>query len=110
MTAALSADGRLLLKQLSRAEMIAFLKFAPHYFRHLSKALFRNVPSLLAKIYGVYEIAIRNAATGKMFRQDVLVMENLFYNRKISKVRAPVRGGRPSASDVVAGRCTRSLT
>jgi len=31
------------VKQLSRAEMIAFLKFAPHYFRHLSNALFGKV-------------------------------------------------------------------
>ena len=45
-----------------------------------------QTPSLLAKIYGVYEIAYRNNATGKTFKQDVLVMENLFYNRKISKV------------------------
>lgn len=31
------------MKQLSRAEMIAFLKFAPHYFRHLSNAIFGKV-------------------------------------------------------------------
>ena len=37
-------DGRLLLKQLARAEMIAFLKFAPFYFKHVSTALFHKVP------------------------------------------------------------------
>ena len=50
-----------------------------------------QTPTLLAKIYGVYEISIRNTTTGKSFKQDVLVMENLFYNRKISKVREEER-------------------
>ena len=67
-----------------------------------------QAPSLLAKIYGVYEIAIRNTATGKTFKQDVLVMENLFYNRKITKAtsrhstRRRERRGANSAQGSVA--------
>lgn len=44
------------------------------------------MPTVLAKIYGVYQIAFRNSGTGRSFKQDVLVMENLFYDRKITRV------------------------
>jgi 1-phosphatidylinositol-3-phosphate 5-kinase len=36
-------DDRLLMKQMSRPEMDAFLKFAPAYFQYLSEALFHGV-------------------------------------------------------------------
>ena len=69
--------------------MTATLDRSGHHARRLtglsSWGTGTQAPSLLAKIYGVYEIAIRNTATGKTFKQDVLVMENLFYNRKITK-------------------------
>lgn len=55
----------------------------------------------------MYEIAYRNNATGKTFKQDVLVMENLFYNRKISKVRLQ-RACAPLSDVVVRGTDQRS--
>lgn len=39
-------DDRLLMKQMSRPEMDAFLKFAPAYFQYLSEALFHGVSYL----------------------------------------------------------------
>jgi len=40
----------------------------------------------LAKILGVYKIGLKNFVTNAVFRQDVLIIENLFYNRHIGKV------------------------
>ena len=40
---------------------------------------------MLTKIFGVYEISHKNSS-GKAFKRDVLVMENLFYDRSIKKV------------------------
>jgi 1-phosphatidylinositol-3-phosphate 5-kinase len=44
-------------------------------------------PTALGKIVGVYRIGFRNTQTNAAVRQDLLVMENLFYGRKISQVR-----------------------
>ncbi|KAI8846669.1 hypothetical protein BC829DRAFT_397962 [Chytridium lagenaria] len=79
-------DDRLILKQLSRQEMDALLKFALNYFTYVSEAFFHKLPTVLAKIFGFYRIGYKNPATGKSFRMDVVVMENLFYDRKISRI------------------------
>ncbi|KAJ3222078.1 1-phosphatidylinositol-3-phosphate 5-kinase [Clydaea vesicula] len=79
-------DDRLVLKELSKLEMDAFLKFAPVYFEYMSQALFHELPTVLAKIFGVYRIGFKNSVTGNSLKLDVLVMENLFYERKISRI------------------------
>ncbi|KAI8379331.1 uncharacterized protein BYT42DRAFT_568429 [Radiomyces spectabilis] len=79
-------DDRLLMKQMSRYELDAFLRFAPAYFQYMSEAFFRELPTVLAKIFGFYSIGYKNSTTGKSMRMDVLVMENLFYQRNIKKI------------------------
>ncbi|BFZ63111.1 Mitochondrial distribution and morphology protein 12 [Saitoella coloradoensis] len=79
-------DDRLVVKQMSRLETDAFIKFAPSYFEYMSKALFHELPTVLAKIFGFYQIGSRNPLTGKTMKMDVLVMENLFYDRKTSRI------------------------
>ncbi|KXS20835.1 hypothetical protein M427DRAFT_119374 [Gonapodya prolifera JEL478] len=79
-------DDRFILKELSRPEMNAFIKFAPEYFTFMADAIFENLPTMLAKIYGVYRIGFTNTTTGKSFKMELLVMENLFYNRNLSKL------------------------
>ncbi|OZJ06649.1 hypothetical protein BZG36_00277 [Bifiguratus adelaidae] len=79
-------DDRLMMKQMSKYELDAFLRFAPAYFHYMSEAFFHDLPTVLAKIYGFYRIGYKNPATGKSMKMDVLVMENLFYNRKVSKI------------------------
>lgn len=37
------ADDRFLIKQMSRYEMDAFLRFAPAYFQYMSEAFFHEV-------------------------------------------------------------------
>lgn len=80
-------DDRFVVKQMSKAEMEAFLRFAPLYFEYMSQSLFHDLPTTLAKLFGVYRLGFKNALTGKNVKLDVLVMENLFYNRQISKVQ-----------------------
>ena len=71
---------------MSRYEMDAFVKFAPAYFEYMSQAFFHELPTVLAKILGFYQIGSKNPVTGKTMKMDVLVMENLFYNRKTTRI------------------------
>lgn len=45
-----------------------------------------QMPTVLAKILGVYRIGYRNSHTGRELKQDLLIMENLFYKKKITQV------------------------
>ena len=79
-------DDRLVLKSLSPIETQAFLRFAPAYFNIMAEALFHDLPSVIAKMLGFYQIVIRNPATGTEIKWDVLVMENLFYDRSPTRI------------------------
>ena len=79
-------DDRLVLKSLSPIETQAFLRFAPAYFNIMSEALFHDLPSVIAKMLGFYQIVIKNPATGTEIKWDVLVMENLFYDRSPTRI------------------------
>ncbi|MCJ1245221.1 1-phosphatidylinositol-3-phosphate 5-kinase [Trapelia coarctata] len=74
-------DDRLVLKSLSQIETQAFLRFAPAYFQLMAEALFHELPSVIAKMVGFYQIIIKNPVTGVEFNWFLLVMENLFYDR-----------------------------
>ena len=74
------------MKQMSKAELDAFLKFAPMYFNYMSQAFFHELPSVMTRLFGFYHIGFKNPTTGASLKIDVLVIENLFYERKISKV------------------------
>ena len=58
-------------------------EFSNHHFFIL---VYFQRPSALAKIVGVYRIGFRNQQTNNAMKQDLLVVENLFYNRNISQV------------------------
>ena len=79
-------DDRFILKSLSQIETQAFLRFAPAYFRIMSESLFHQMPSVIAKMLGFYQIIIKNPATGGEFNWFMLVMENLFYDRSCKRV------------------------
>ncbi|EMC94572.1 hypothetical protein BAUCODRAFT_73198 [Baudoinia panamericana UAMH 10762] len=74
-------DGRFIIKSLQEVELKAFTKFAPDYFDFMSHTLFHGVPSVIAKMFGLFQIVIKNPATGMDFSYYLLVMENLFYER-----------------------------
>ncbi|KAI9879518.1 MAG: 1-phosphatidylinositol-3-phosphate 5-kinase [Pleopsidium flavum] len=79
-------DDRLVLKSLSQIEVQTFLSFAPAYFQIMSEALFHELPSVIAKMLGFYQIIIKNPATGIEFNWFLLVMENLFYDRTPTRI------------------------
>lgn len=80
-------DDRFILKQMSKIEVQDFNEFAPHYFQYVAKAYEEpGKPIAIAKILGVYRIGYQNSKTTTSLKQDLLVMENLFYGRKISQI------------------------
>lgn len=79
-------DDRLVIKSLSPIETQAFLKFAPAYFNIMAEALFHDLPTVIAKMLGFYQIVIKNPITGTEIKWDVLVMENLFYDRSPTRI------------------------
>ncbi|KAI9733003.1 MAG: 1-phosphatidylinositol-3-phosphate 5-kinase [Cirrosporium novae-zelandiae] len=79
-------DERLVLKSLSAIETQAFLKFAPAYFQIMSETLFHELPSVIAKMLGFYQIIIKNPQTGVEFNSFLLLMENLFYDRTPTRI------------------------
>jgi len=79
-------DDRLVLKSLSQIETQAFLRFAPAYFQLMGEALFHELPSVIAKMVGFYQIIIKNPVTGVEFNWYLLVMENLFYDRSPTRI------------------------
>ncbi|KAF1343613.1 hypothetical protein BDV97DRAFT_323453 [Delphinella strobiligena] len=74
-------DDRFVIKSLQEVELKAFTKFAPDYFGFMSHTLFHGVPSVIAKMFGLFQVIIKNPATGTEFSSYLLVMENLFYSR-----------------------------
>ncbi|KAK0309563.1 Mitochondrial distribution and morphology protein 12 [Friedmanniomyces endolithicus] len=74
-------DDRFIIKSLQEVELKAFTKFAPDYFAFMSYTLFHGVPSVIAKMFGLFQVTIKNPATGMDFSYYLLVMENLFYER-----------------------------
>ncbi|KAJ1921556.1 Mitochondrial distribution and morphology protein 12 [Mycoemilia scoparia] len=79
-------DDRYVIKQISKAEMDAFLKFAPYYFEHIHRTYRGEILTMLAKILGFYRIAYRNAGSGQSVKMNVIIQENLFYQGKITKI------------------------
>ncbi|XP_055021773.1 1-phosphatidylinositol 3-phosphate 5-kinase isoform X2 [Boleophthalmus pectinirostris] len=79
-------DERFILKQMPRLEVQSFLDFAPHYFTYITGATQQKRPTALAKILGVYRIGYKNSQNNTEKKLDLLVIENLFYGRKMAQV------------------------
>ncbi|BDA49325.1 probable 1-phosphatidylinositol-3-phosphate 5-kinase FAB1C [Coccomyxa sp. Obi] len=74
-------DDRFIVKQLSLAERKSFQEIAPKYFAYLARAMRDKQPTCLAKIMGVFTVRLE-----KEKAMDLLVMENVFYERSLSPV------------------------
>ncbi|KAI1098198.1 hypothetical protein F4804DRAFT_325465 [Jackrogersella minutella] len=79
-------DDRLVMKSLSPVETAAFLKFAPAYFSLMAEALFHDLPSVIAKMLGFFQVIIKNPVTNTEIKLDLLLMENLFYDRAPTRI------------------------
>jgi 1-phosphatidylinositol-3-phosphate 5-kinase len=73
-------------QSLSQIETQAFLKFAPAYFSIMAEALFHDLPSVIAKMLGFFQVIIKNPVTNTEIKLDLLLMENLFYDREPTRI------------------------
>uniref|UniRef100_A0A7N1A8F9 1-phosphatidylinositol-3-phosphate 5-kinase n=3 Tax=Kalanchoe fedtschenkoi TaxID=63787 RepID=A0A7N1A8F9_KALFE len=81
-----TSDERFIIKQVTKTELDSFEEFAPEYFKYLTNSISSGSPTCLAKILGLYQVTAKNSNGGKVTKMDVMVMENLFYKRKVSRV------------------------
>ncbi|KAL0066579.1 Mitochondrial distribution and morphology protein 12 [Marasmius tenuissimus] len=88
-----TGDDRFIAKELSRPELQTMETFAPAYFDYMSSSVSSNRPTLLAKVFGCYKLTFkkteeneRGHAKVKSTQMNLLVMENLFYDRRFSKI------------------------
>lgn len=79
-------DDRFIIKQVTKTELESFIKFAPAYFKYLSESIRTGGPTCLAKILGIYQVTTKHVKGGKETKMDVLVMENLLYGRKVTRL------------------------
>ncbi|KAF9502172.1 hypothetical protein BDN71DRAFT_13186 [Pleurotus eryngii] len=86
-------DDRFIAKEISRPELQTMETFAPAYFDYMSSAVSANRPTLLAKVFGCYKLTFRKTSgkdsgpeRSKSTQMNLLVMENLFYDRRFAKI------------------------
>lgn len=79
-------DGAFVLKYVSQSEMRMFLEMAPNYFAYISKACFHNLPSVLCRIVGVFQLSWKKVNKTRMSSKYVIVMPNLFADGTYSKI------------------------
>ncbi|CAN0187402.1 unnamed protein product, partial [Phaeothamnion confervicola] len=77
-----TADGRFVVKYITKTELQMFLDIAPQYFEYMTKALFYNVATVLCKIVGVYQIGFHNRITGKRSMEQVGQVYPSFIDRE----------------------------
>ncbi|QDZ23907.1 phosphatidylinositol phosphate kinase [Chloropicon primus] len=105
-------DDRFVVKQMSKTEISSFLTFAPSYFRYMNTKLDSTKERCcLAKIFGVYQVVIKHPSSAggasKDIRLDVMIMENIFYAKAISRIydlKGSIRSrynAEPTASNAV---------
>ncbi|KAL0323381.1 UNVERIFIED_CONTAM: putative 1-phosphatidylinositol-3-phosphate 5-kinase FAB1D [Sesamum angustifolium] len=78
-------DDRFIIKEIKRTEFDSFMKFATNYFDYMNQCYELGNQTCLAKILGIYQVAIRATKNGKETRHDLLVMENLSFGRHIAR-------------------------
>ena len=60
------------------------LELAPAYFRYVESTA--SGPTVLVKLLGFYTVEVKNLESGaNPSKVDLMIMENLFYNRKVDK-------------------------
>ncbi|XP_055606156.1 putative 1-phosphatidylinositol 3-phosphate 5-kinase isoform X3 [Uranotaenia lowii] len=77
-------DDRFILKEMSRTDVTIFENFAPYLFDYIHDCLKYNQPTLLAKIFGIFKVTVKTKESTSI-EKTVLVMENLFCNKNISR-------------------------
>lgn len=78
-------DDRFIIKEIKKTELDSFLAFAPLYFKYMKESFESGSQTCLAKVLGIYQVTKRHAKSGKESKHDLMVMENLTYNRNITR-------------------------
>ncbi|KAF8021288.1 hypothetical protein BT93_G1654 [Corymbia citriodora subsp. variegata] len=81
-----STDERFIIKQVTKTELESFEEFAPEYFKYLTDSISSGSPTCLAKVLGLYQVNVKGPRGGKEMKMDLMVMENLFFKRNISRI------------------------
>ncbi|KAL1807694.1 hypothetical protein ACET3Z_024684 [Daucus carota] len=81
-----SLDERFIIKQVTKTELESFEEFAPEYFNYMKDSLDSRSPTCLAKILGIFQVTVKHLKGGKETKMDLMVMENLFFRRNISRI------------------------
>lgn len=81
-----SWDERFIIKQVTRTELYSFEEFAPEYFKYMTESIENGSPTCLAKVLGIYQVHVKHLKGGREVKMDLIVMENLFFQRNISRV------------------------
>ncbi|XP_051203852.1 putative 1-phosphatidylinositol-3-phosphate 5-kinase FAB1C [Lolium perenne] len=79
-------DDRFVIKQVTRTELDSFEDYAAEYFKYLTESVTSGSPFCLAKVLGLYQVVGKNMKDGKELKVEVMVMENIFFNRKVSRI------------------------
>ncbi|KQK18683.1 putative 1-phosphatidylinositol-3-phosphate 5-kinase FAB1C isoform X1 [Brachypodium distachyon] len=79
-------DDRFIIKQVTRTELDSFEDYAAEYFKYLTESLSSGSPICLAKVLGLYQVVAKNMKDGKELKMELMVMENIFFNRKVSRI------------------------
>ncbi len=81
-------DNRFVLKEMSKQETQSFVEFAPQYVQYVTDSIQNKKATALTKILGAYKICLmKNTSIGsKAIKMDVVVLENLFYDKNLTQV------------------------
>lgn len=79
-------DDRFVLKQVTRTELDSFEDYAAEYFKYLTESVSSGSPFCLAKVLGLYQVIGKNMKDGKELKMELMVMENIFFKRKVSRI------------------------
>ncbi|XP_061344113.1 putative 1-phosphatidylinositol-3-phosphate 5-kinase FAB1D [Gastrolobium bilobum] len=78
-------DDRFIIKEIKKTELDSFLGFSSLYFKHMRESFESGSQTCLAKVLGIYQVTKRHIKNGKEVKHDLMVMENLTYNRNITR-------------------------
>lgn len=93
---------------MSKMEIQSFVDLAPNYINYTLRALRENRPTSFCKIVGAFRIVFKNAQTNAASKQDLLVMENLFYKKNVTRkfdLKGSERNRLVSASEAGLNDC-----
>jgi len=79
-------DDRFVLKQVTRTELDSFEDYSAEYFKYLTESVSSGSPFCLAKVLGLYQVHGKHMKDGKELKIELMVMENIFFKRKVSRI------------------------